>query len=295
MRAAGLVTVTALAVSLLLVACGGDDAGPAAGGKVKVVTSLGIFADMAKEVGGERAEVAALLPPGADPHTFELSPGDVRRITEADVVFINGNGLEGGLERTISENLGGHGRLVALDFSSIVFATAHRWLDPTAAVRYVEEIAEALKEADAQDAGGYESRARDYIARLQTLDEEIQIQIAAIPKDKRKLITYHRSFDDFAGRYGLDVAGYVVASPGGDPSPADVSKLVDTIRSQKIPAVFKEPQLNSRVLEQIASDTGAEVCTLYSDSLDDRVTTYIEMMRFNAAELARCLGGENGG
>jgi len=89
----------------------------------------------------------------------------------------------------------------------------------------------------------------------------------------------------------------VSESPGQEPSPQDIADLREVIEREGVPAVFTEPQISaeSEILKQAAEDAGVQVCTLYSDSLDDRVTTYIEMMRFNADELVRCLGGDDGG
>jgi ABC-type Zn uptake system ZnuABC Zn-binding protein ZnuA len=105
----------------------------------------------------------------------------------------------------------------------------------------------------------------------------------------RKLVTFHDAYPYMARHYGLEVTAVVVPSPGQEPSAKDVEKLVDAIREQDVPAVFKEPQFSARILELAADDAGVEVCTLYSGALDDEVTSYVELMRFNADELVRCL------
>jgi ABC-type Zn uptake system ZnuABC Zn-binding protein ZnuA len=118
------------------------------------------------------------------------------------------------------------------------------------------------------------------------------LQVESIPEDNRGLITAHDAFGHLADHLGLQVAAYVAEGPGSDPSPDDIRKIVEAVEDSGVPAVFAEPQVGgeSEVLEQVAEDTGAMVCTLYSDAFDDEVDTYIEMMRFNADELARCLG-----
>ncbi len=157
---------------------------------------------------------------------------------------------------------------------------------------YAEVIAEALASEDSSNAALYSDNLSRYDQRLVQLDGEIAAAVQQIPPENRKLVTPHDAFPHLAGRYGLEVVGFVVPSPGQDPSPRDIADLTRAIRDQGVPAVFTEPQIgaDSRLLEQIAADTGVQVCTLYSGALTDDVPTYIDMMRFNADELLRCLG-----
>jgi ABC-type Zn uptake system ZnuABC Zn-binding protein ZnuA len=110
-------------------------------------------------------------------------------------------------------------------------------------------------------------------------------------------VTTHDAFGYFADAFGFEVTEFVAEAPGGDPSAEDIAKIVGVLEGQGVPAVFAEPQVQGEgeILEQAANDAGVEVCVLYSDSLDDHVTSYIELMRFDADELARCLGGGDGG
>jgi zinc/manganese transport system substrate-binding protein/manganese/iron transport system substrate-binding protein len=153
----------------------------------------------------------------------------------------------------------------------------------------VERIRDALVETDPDGAEAYRSNADTYLAELQTLDQEVAADIDSIPSDRRKLVTFHDAFPYLAQRYGLEVVGVVVASPGKEPSAKDVANLVEAIAAEDVPAVFKEPQFNARILELAADDTGVEVCTLRSAALDKRVDTYVKLMRSNAKELVRCL------
>jgi ABC-type Zn uptake system ZnuABC Zn-binding protein ZnuA len=101
---------------------------------------------------------------------------------------------------------------------------------------------------------------------------------------------HHNAFPYFAERYGMEVGGFVVESPGREPSAAEVAELIEDIRSLDIPALFREPQFRSRILEQAASDAGIEICTLYTGALGDGIDSYVGLMRHNAEELVRCLG-----
>ena len=311
--------MAALLATLLLAACGGDgQAGtppprpsPAGGDQVRVGATLPLFADFVREVGGDNVDVFSILPPGADPHTYEPTPSDIRRIAEADIIFVNDlqPGVEGSILDVIDSNKGKDTTVVPFTASvtspraqelgdpEITAAEAgdnpHLWLDPLLARAYADVIAEALAGEDAANAAPYGENLARYGRRLAQLDDEIAAAAQQIPPESRKLVTPHDAFPHLARRYGLEIVGFIVPGPGQDPSPRDIADLTNAISDQSVPAVFTEPQIgaDSRLLEQIAADAGVRVCTLYSDTLTDDVPTYIDMMRFNVDELLRCLGG----
>ena len=281
----------ALPASLLLIACQEEEVEEGETARVKVVASLDLFADFARQVGGDRLNVSNLIPAGADPHTYEPVPSRVAKLTKADLVIVNGLRLEAALEDVIEENTPSSAILVELaEGLPIINKNPHLWLDVQNAIAYVERIRDALVEIDPAGAETYRANADSYLAELRTLDAEVATAIDSIPSDRRKLVTFHDAFSYLAQRYGLQVVGVVVASPGKEPSAKDVANLVDAIAAEEVPAVFKEPQFNARILELAADDAGVEVCTLYSGTLDKKVNTYVKLMRFNAREMARCLG-----
>jgi manganese/iron transport system substrate-binding protein len=288
-------TATALLASVLLAACQEEEEKDQAA-EVKVVTTLDLFADFARQAGGDRADVSTLIPAGADPHTYEPTPSRVAKLAKADLVIVNGLGLEAALEDVIEENTPSSTPIIELSQGLSVInddhhdGNPHLWLDVQNAIAYVECIRDALVEIDPAGTEAYRANADSYLAELQALDEEVAASIDSIPSDRRKLVTFHDAFPYLAQRYGLEVVGVVVASPGKEPSAKDVANLVDAIAAEDVPAVFKEPQFNARVLELAADDAGVEVCTLYSGALDKKVDTYVKLMRFNANELVRCLG-----
>ena len=311
--------IAALLATLLLAACGSDgQAGtppprpsPAGGDPVRVGATLPLFADFVREVGGDNVDVFSILPPGADPHTYEPTPSDIRRIAEADIIFVNDlqPGVEGSILDVIDSNKGRNTTVIPFMASvtspraqelgdpEITAAEAgdnpHIWLDPLLARAYADVITEALAGEDAGNAALYGENLTRYGQRLAQLDDEIAAAVQQIPSENRKLVTTHDAFPHLARRYGLEIVGFVVPGPGQDPSPRDIADLTNAISDQSVPAVFTEPQIgaDSRLLEQIAADAGVQVCTLYSDTLTDDVPTYIDMMRFNVDELLRCLGG----
>ncbi len=260
-------------------------------GRVRALASLEVFADMARNVGGTRVEVKALLPPGADPHTFELAPGRVADIARADVVFVNGLGLEGNLVDVVKENAGGAVVELASGLDTLQ-GNPHLWLDARLAARYVEAIRDALIEQDPGGRETYERNAQAYLEELGDLDREMQEGIAAIAPENRKLVTFHDAFPYLARRYGLEVVAVVSPSPGKEPSARDVAELTETLRSERVPAVFREPQFNNRVLELAAEDAGVRVLELLSGAFKEDVDSYVELMRFNLRQLEEGLGGD---
>jgi manganese/iron transport system substrate-binding protein len=281
----------ALMASVLLTACQEEEeVEEGETPRVNVVVSLAIFADFVRQVGSDRVDVSTLIPAGADPHTYEPGPSRVAELTNADLVIANGLGLEATLEDVIEENTPSSAISVELaEGLPLIDNNPHLWLDVQNAIAYLERIRDALAEIDPAGAETYRANADSYLAELQALDEEVAAAIDSIPSEKRKLVTFHDAFPYLAHRYGLELVGVVVASPGKEPSAKDVANLVEAIATEDVPAVFKEPQLNARILELAADDAGVEVCTLYSGALDKKVNTYMKLMRFNAKELVRCL------
>jgi len=292
-----------IAVAAVATACGEDGKEEAAGGGdgVKVVTSIELFADLIRPVAGDRAQVIALVASGADPHTYEPVPSQVADVSEADLALINGLGFEETLADVIENNVGGGVPVVEMSDGLPVIGASdegtgnpHLWLNVRNAMRYVEVVRDRLIQVDPEGEEAYAANAQAYLAELEELDREVESSIDSIPAERRKLVTSHDAFPYLAERYGLELVGVVLRSPGQEPSAGDVADLARTIAAEDVPAVFAEPQFNARVLELAAEDAGVEVCTLYSDAFDDQVHTYVELMRQNASELVRCLGGTAG-
>jgi len=300
-------------VGTLAIACGGGGGGggptpdsQADGGpppELTVVTTLPVFADFAREAGGDRVEVFTILPDGLDPPLLELSGEDSERVRSADVILFNG--LE--LENTAEDLLFQHARRAAPIFEysrdvpspTVEGLTAREardnpylWLDPILALTYMDTTWDTLAIADGEATSIYQENARRYGERLRALDEEIAAKVEAIPPANRRLVAPHDSFFHLANRYGLESVRLPTAVSTDQPSPHRIDQWAELLREQQVPAIFVEPGPTAKVLTEAAQRAGVEVCTLYSDSLDEVVTTYIEMMTFNADELVRCLGGD---
>lgn len=167
----------------------------------------------------------------------------------------------------------------------------HLWQDVHNAMAYVQLIRDTLMAADPAGARAYGERADAYLRELEAADGFVRRTIAQIPEEHRQLVTTHDAFGYLAHAYGIEVAGFVTPNPAVEPSLADRRKLAETIRTLDVPAVFLEPNLGSRssTLTQVADELGIDVCPIYGDAFDDRVDSYVELVRFNATSLHTCL------
>jgi manganese/iron transport system substrate-binding protein len=296
----------ALLLSALVVAalsaCGSSDDATGGEARVQAVTTLPLFAGMVAAVGGQRVDVSSVAPAGADPHTFEPGPKDVQRVAAAGIAFGNGLGLEPGAEKIIEANLKGGAQYIKLGEKAkehgvkVIDDNPHLWLDIENARLYAQIIRDALTAVDGAGAAAYQQNYDAYAKQLDAAASYARDKVASIPPNNRKLVTTHDAFPYLARFLGLDIVAFAEEGPGQESSPQDVADLTVALKDQGVPAVFTEPQIEgaNKILESAASDAGVQVCTLYSDSLDGRVQTYLDLARFNAGELARCLGGSSG-
>ena len=173
----------------------------------------------------------------------------------------------------------------------------HLWHDAHNAAAYVRVIRDRLIQVDPGGEATYRANAASYLARLDQVDAEVSSTISTIPPERRQLVTTNGAYAYLAHAYGLSVAGFVAPNPATEPSLADRRRLAATLADLHVPAVFLEPNLSRTrsTLRTVAAEAGVQVCPLYGDTLDEGAPTYLDMMRFNANSLARCLGGTPGG
>ena len=297
-----------LVLALLLAACGAPASPVAAPGAPKVLAVETFLADIAQNVAGDRLRVAALIPIGVDPHSFEPTPADIRVVAESQVIIANGAGFEsflakllqnaGGQQMMIEASSGltsrqpGPGELLDADHGG---ADPHFWLDPINVIKYVENIRDGLSRADPAGRETYAANTAAYIAKLRELDAWITSQVQQIPAERRLLVTNHESFGYFADRYGFRIVGTVIpsVSTGASPSAQQLAQLVERLRTTHAPAVFLETGANPQLAHQLAQETGIAVVTdLYTHSVTEpggAAPTYIEMMRRNTQKIFEAL------
>lgn len=303
-----------LAAVMLLAA-----APPAAAEGPRVVASFSILADMVRQVGGKRVRVTALVGPGGDVHVYQPSPGDTRVLAGADLLVVNGLGFEGWLGRLIAASgftgpvaVASRGTtLIAADGDNDHAGDAddrhahdgdadpHAWQDLANARVYARNIAAALCAVDTGGCAGYRTNAAAYDARLAALDAELHAAFAALPPQRRRLVTSHDAFAHFARAYGVEMLAPGAASTDSEPSAADVARLIRQIREDGVRAIFVETISDPRLIEQIARETGVAIGgKLYSDTLSGAggpAPTYLDMMRHNGETIRRALEQQGNG
>lgn len=268
----------------------------------RAVATFSILGDFARNVGGERVELATLVGPNGDVHVFAPTPGDVKTIAAADIVFVNGLGLEGWIDRLIAASA--TRALVVVASRGITprsgtraqdrgASDPHAWQSVANAKLYVGNIRDGLIAIDAAEKKIFEANANTYLAKLDALDGEIRAAIEAIPSARRKVITAHSAFGYFGDAYGIEFIAPEGLSTEAEPSARDIAKLIEQIRRENVPALFLENVADSRLLQRIGAETGVRIGgRLYSDALsppDGPAASYIEMMRSNLRELTRAL------
>ncbi len=291
---------------LLTAACAPAAATPARAPQALAVESF--LADLAQHVAGDRLQVETLIPLGLDPHAFEPTPQDVARITDSPILIVNGTGFEAWLSKTL-DNAGGQRRLIEASAGLTprqpqpgeasdddhAEGDPHFWLDPTLAIRYVENIRDGLTQADPAGKDVYTRNAAAYIEQLRQLDAWIKAQIETIPPERRLLVTNHESFGYYADHYGLRIVGAILPSTSSlaSPSANQLAGLTQAIQASQAPAIFLETGSNPELAEQIAAETGVQVVTdLYTHSLSapgGPAASYIEMMRYNTSRIVAAL------
>ena len=281
----------------LMVAAGPANAQNRLQDRLNVVASFSILGDLVRNVGGNRVSVTTLVGPDSDPHVYEPTPSDAKRIADASLVFVNGLGLEGWLPRLV-QSAGGKAVIVTATAGIAPLtlgsdADPHAWQSPLNARIYVANIRDALTAADPADAGVFRANADAYLAKLDALDREARDAIAQIPDGHRKVISTHRAFGYFAAAYGVEFIAPVGVSTESEASARDIAAIITQIRTAKIPAVFLENISDPRLIRRISAETGARIGgTLYSDSLTAEKgysPTYIEMVRHNIKALTNAL------
>jgi len=280
---------------------------PAEADTVKVVATFSILGDLVKNVGGEHVEVTALVPPDGDAHTYQPTPSDARAVGAAAVMVTNGFGLEGWLPRLMGATQF-KGKLIVASTGVKPLtmdeeeeegtlkpakpkrvSDPHAWQNLANGQIYVDNIVKGLAAADPADAAAFAAAGAAYKQQLAVLDAKVREMVAAVPKEKRRVITTHDAFQYYGKAYSVQFLAPLGISTENEPSAGDLARLERQIKREHIKALFLENVTNSQMIAQIAKDTGGIVGPpLFSDALskpDEPAGTYVKMFEHNTATL----------
>ena len=295
---------------------------PAAAEPLKVVASMSVLGDFVQRVGGADVRVTMLVGPNGDAHVFEPTPTDARTVQSADLLVINGLGLEPWLQR-LARSTGYTGTLVTAtkgikpheaeedpgdqhaDHGHGNHGHAdhghggidpHAWQSVANAKIYVKNISDGLAKADPSHAETYRANAAAYTQELNALDQQVKAAFARIPRPERNIITSHDAFQYYGTAYGLTLLAPTGLSTEAEPSAKAIAGLIRQIKKEKIKAIFVENITDPRLIERIAAESGAKVGgQLFSDALspaDGPAPTYVDMIRHNTALITAALSGQ---
>jgi len=306
-RRLGYFTLFLILASSMLTACApaGQPSSEPATSKLKAMATTTIVGDVVKAIGGDTIDLTVLLPVGADPHDFEPTPQDVVKIAAAQVIFMNGAGLEEFIEPLL-KNAGDQAKLVSVsegiqlldavhgEEEEHVGGDPHVWFDPNNVSVWTENIEQTLSTMDPGNAAIYTSRASQYRTRLEELDGWIKEQIDLVSQANRKLVTDHAVFAYFARRYGLEQVGAVIPgySTAAQPSARELAQLQDAIRALGVKAVFVGKTANPNLSKRVAEDMHIKLVFLYTGSLSEPggpADTYLVLMRYNVTAIVEAL------
>lgn len=285
---------------------------PPSENRIQVTASIFPLADIVRNIGGDRVDVDVLIPPGASPHVFEPTPGAFRKFARTRLFVMVGAGLEFWAQKLIAataeetltvvkaaegvpliqmagyhHGASEHGQEDAEHQSP---GNPHVWLDPLVARSLAERVAQSLIRLDPEHAGEYRERVTAYGKQLDALDQTIREMVGSFQISE--YVAFHPAWSYFARRYGLKEVGVIQESPGREPTPKDIEKIIRTIERYGIRAIFAEPQLNPSAASSIASEAGVKVLILDPLGGPDFPgrRSYIDLMKYNVNVMREAMG-----
>jgi zinc/manganese transport system substrate-binding protein len=293
---------------------------PALAAPVKVVATFTILGDMVRQIGGDEVAVTTLVGPDGDAHVYEPTPADARALGAADLVVVNGLGMEGWIDRLVKAS-GYKGPVTVTSTGVKPIAGAeepeepeehghdghghddhghghgaydpHAWQSVANAKIYADNILKGLVAAAPDKAAVLRANHAAYEAKLDAVEAEIKATLKPIPRKDRKIVTSHDAFGYYGKAYGVTFLAPVGMSTESEAAAGDIARMIRQIKKEKIKAVFVENIADPRLLEQISRETGARIGgRVYSDALsaaDGPAATYVDMMRQNLHQFAKAL------
>ena len=279
-----------LALTALLQGCN-NDAPTADDGKLTVLTTFTVIADMARNVAGDTATVLSVTKPGAEIHNYQPTPKDIAKAKNVDLILWNGMNLELWFNKFLShlddvpQVLVTDG-IVPMGINTGPYSgkpNPHAWMSPNDAQIYIDNISDAMANADPTNADTYKNNAQAYKAEIASVIEPLKVKIASIEQNKRWLVTSEGAFSYLARDLGLKELFLWPINADAQGTPKQVQAVIDTVRAENIAAVFSESTVSDKPAKQVARETGSHYGgVLYVDSLSKKggpVPSYLDLLR----------------
>ena len=305
-----LTSAALLLISIFLISCSPSEQAPSTG-KLDVVCTTGMITDAARIIGGEHVEVTGLCGPGVDPHLYQATRADQKRLNNAGLVLYHGVHLEGkmgDLLARIAESPGKDRHISAVaevvDKKELIsnelfgdYPDPHLWFDLQLWKLCSAEIGRALQKADPANAASYAAATEAYLAEIEETHQWALARIKELPPGKRKVVTSHDAYNYFARAYGLEVKGLQGISTVTKPGLQNIRAAVKYIRENKIEVIFAETSVPRAAVDKVAEEAGCETYEheLYSDALGkpgSQAESFLGMFRFNLETILNALGGD---
>ncbi|MFA9467154.1 metal ABC transporter substrate-binding lipoprotein [Streptococcus sp. E24BD] len=299
-----------LAFTLLLVACSPNTGQTQStdSGKLKVVVTNSILADMTKNIAGDLVDLHSIVPIGQDPHEYEPLAADIQKTTDADVIFYNGLNLETGGDAWFTKLIKTANKVENKDYFAVSDGVKviylegqnqqgkedpHAWLNVENGIIYAQNIAKTLMDKDPNNKEAYQKNLDTYVAKLSELDKTAKATFAAIPAEKKLIVTSEGAFKYFSASYNVPSAYIWEINTEEEGTPEQITTLVETLRKSKVPSLFIESSVDRRPMETVSKDTGIPIHSeIFTDSVAEKGQegdSYYAMMKWNLEKIAEGL------
>ncbi|TCT14932.1 iron/zinc/copper transport system substrate-binding protein [Natranaerovirga pectinivora] len=276
---------------ILLTACSQKSENNNKSDQLDIVTTISIIADLVENIVGDKGVVEFIVPVGDNPEDYELISSDLMKVNNADILFMNGWGLEEVIERGLTNVTNVNivhltEGITPINLVGEDVPDPHAWFDVSLVANYyVQNILGELKTIDADNSEYYDQNAKAYISQLEALDTWIKEEIEKIPEKNRVIIISENALKYYGEAYGFKTEGIWELNSHSEGTPQQISRIVDLVRAIELPALFIETTVDERYMEMISNETNVPIAgAIYTDALGKPGSdgeTYIKMLRYN--------------